>query len=351
MTPKRTTRKAAPQFLRVSAFAQAVEGKDPKAVYVLCGAEPYLLAQARRTVRDHVLGDADPGMAMVELTGPEADAADVLDLLRTPPLLAAARRLVHVREADPFVSAARGLLERYLEHPAPTGSLALEVAKWNPQTKLAARVAEVGVVVQCEVDRPYQVPAWLQQEARRRSGKTLTSEAAHMLVDDLGLDLAALVSAIDSLALYCGPSKRIDAPDVDALVARGHHERVWDLCNAVAARDLPRALELLDAFWAERKTAPEIVGLIRVQVRQLTMAHALNRRMGIDAAMGAAGVPRFAFARVRQALDGFTGPQLAEAYQAMVDADLEAKTTRNDRLAMEMLIHRLCRPEPSATPA
>ena len=48
---------------------------------------------------------------------------------------------------------------------------------------------------------------------------------------------------------------------------------------------------------------------------------------------------------VRRALAGFSDSGPAAAYQALVDADLEAKTTRNDRLVMETLIQRLCLPQ------
>lgn len=146
------------------------------------------------------------------------------------------------------------------------------------------------------------------------------------------------------LDLYTGTASRIDTDDVDVLIARGHHERVWALCDAVAARRLPHAMALLDAFWAEGMAAPNIVGLLRVQLRQLARVRALGRHMSLDAAMARAGVPRGAASRLRRAVQAFSDAHLADAYQAMVDADLAAKTTRQDRLAMETLVHRLCSP-------
>jgi DNA polymerase III delta subunit len=166
-----------------------------------------------------------------------------------------------------------------------------------------------------------------------------------MLVEYLGLDFAALLAALDMLALYTEAGTVIDTPQVDALIARGHHERVWALCDAVAEGQIPRALELLDAFWAEGMVAPQIVGLLRPTMRQLVRTKAFSRRMALDAALSKAGVPYPAQARVRRALAAFSDDHLAAAYQALVDADLEAKTTPNDRLAMETMVHRLCLPQ------
>jgi DNA polymerase-3 subunit delta len=348
--------------IRLSEFLKHPEAA-PKPIYVLLGSDPYLLDQGRRAVRRQVLADADPGMALLELGGEEAVLADVLDALRTPPFLAP-RRLVSIREAEKFLGQKGGggedegaespaadgkkvreALLRYLEAPAPTGSLCLEVASWNESTSLAKRVAAVGCVICCEVTEPGTLPGWLQRETRSRYHKTLTYAAAQMLLEYLGTDMAALLAALDALALFTESATAIDAPDVDSVIARGHHDRVWALSDAVAERRIPRALELLDAFWAEGMVAPQIVGLLRSTFRQLIRTKALARRMSLDAAMAQANVFYGAQDRVRRALAAFSVEHLAGAYQALVDTDLEAKTTPNDRLAMETLVHRLCRPE------
>lgn len=362
--------------IRLSEFLKHPEAA-PKPIYVLLGTDPYLLDQGRRAVRKQTIADADPGMALLELGGEEAVLADVLDALRTPPFLAP-RRLVSIREAEKFLgqkgggeedgaespaadpssrlgvalSASKGdgqkvreALLRYLEAPSSTGSLCLEVGSWNESTNLAKRAAAVGGVIRCEITDPNVLPGWLQRETRERYHKTLTYAAAQMLLDYLGTDMAALLAALDALALFTESATAIDAPDVDNVIARGHHERVWALSDAVAEQQIPRALELLDAFWAEGMVAPQIVGLLRSSLRQLIRTKALARRMSLDVAMAQANVFYGAQDRVRRALASFSDEHLASAYQALVDADLEAKTTPNDRLAMETLVHRLCRPE------
>jgi DNA polymerase-3 subunit delta len=330
---------------RVSDFSREKAPGDPLPVYVLRGTDPYLLDLGRQTVRRHVIGDADPGMAMMEVLGGEARVADVLDALRTPTLVSP-RRLVVVRDADEFLDEhARELLLKYLQEPSKSGSLCLEVTSWNSSYLLSKRVAEIGVVVACEPHETGKIPAWLQGQATERTGKSLTFGAAQMLLEHLGTDFASLLHAVDMLGLYAGPATTIDTPDVDALIARGHHERVWDLCDAVAGRNLARSLELLEAFWSEGMVAPQFIGLLRATFRQLLRVRGFLHRASLDEAMMRAGVPYPARDRVRQALRGFSEANLADAYQALVQADLQAKTTPNDRLAMEMLIHRLANPE------
>ncbi|MFO8014525.1 MAG: DNA polymerase III subunit delta [Phycisphaerae bacterium] len=329
---------------RLSDFLKHKGRAEPLPVYVLRGTDPYLMEKGRAAVRERAIGDADPGLALAEFDGAEAGLADVLDAVRTLPFLAD-RRLVLIRNAEAFLNAGtRPPLEKYLEEPSPTGVLCLEVGSWNRSTRLARKVTEVGLVVACEADKPNKIPPWLRGEAKQAYGKALTFEAARMLQTFLGDDFAALTHALDALALYVGDAETIEATHVDALVARGHHERVWDLCDAVADGRVARALELLDIFWTEGMAAPQIVGLLRPTYRQLIRVRALAEQMGLEAAMDRARVHRAAFDRVRRAVDRFSADDLADAYQALVDADLAAKTRPDDRMAMETLIHRLSHP-------
>ena len=350
-----------PAGMKLSEFEKE-KSPQPRPVYVLVGADPYLLDQGRRRVRKIVLGDADPGLALLEAIGAEAVLADVLDALRTPGMLAP-RRLVEIREAEGFLKEGAGAGEnvrngenpreanvreallKYFEAPSPTGTLVLEVASWNSNLRLARRIAEIGLVILCQTSDVSAIPRWLQKQSKDRYKKTISYAATQMLLEYLGDNYASLLSALDVLALHAGDSETLDTPDVDALVARGHHERVWDFCDAVAARQVPRAMELLDAFWADGMVAPQVVGLLRNTFRQLLRAKALARRLGLDAAMDKAGVWWQARDRVRRALAAFSDDQLADAYQALVDADLEAKSSPSDRLAMETLLHRLCMAE------
>jgi DNA polymerase-3 subunit delta len=338
-------RKGGSAAVRLGDFMKTAGGAPPRSVYVLRGTDPYLLNQARTTIRAQVLGDADPDLALLEATGADAVLADVLGALRTLPFLAP-RRLVVVREADPFVAAAREALERYLEAPSPTGSLCLEVAEWNETTRLARRVADpgVGALIACEVV-PELLPTWLQRQARKVYAKQLTRAGVELLIESLGHDMAPLLAAVEALALYAGDAPAIDAREVDALVARGNHEQIWALCEAVAQRRAPRALELLDAFQADGMEAPQLIGLLRKEFRNFLHVRALARRMSIDAAMNQAGVKFPAFARTRAAVASFSDEHLADAYQALVDADLDSKSGADPRLAMEGLVHRLCDPD------
>src|SRR5262249_23135164 len=113
-------------------------------LYVLYGDEPLLKRLVREAVRKLVLGADDDGLAISSHAGDGPPWASVLDDLRTRPFLSP-RRLVIVEDADPFVSAERSRLEKYvadLDNAPATGVLVLDVQSWASNTKLAKAVPD-----------------------------------------------------------------------------------------------------------------------------------------------------------------------------------------------------------------
>jgi len=116
---KRSGKKKSAHERRLSDYLKHKGRDEPFPVYVLRGTDPFLLEKGRAAVRDRTIGDADPGLAVAEFDGPEAQAAEVLDALRTLPFLAE-RRLVILREADDFLNKTTRPL---LHTPDPKGTL------------------------------------------------------------------------------------------------------------------------------------------------------------------------------------------------------------------------------------
>ena len=52
-----------------------------------------------------------------------------------------------VKEADSFVSANRGALEKYFDKPSPTGILVMTVGSWAKTTKLAKKLSKAGKLI------------------------------------------------------------------------------------------------------------------------------------------------------------------------------------------------------------
>ncbi|HUW81279.1 MAG TPA: DNA polymerase III subunit delta [Phycisphaerae bacterium] len=225
-------------------------------VFVLHGKDDYLQRMHLQQVVRRVVGDDDQHMALTQFDGPEAALADVLDELRTLPLLAE-RRVVIVRQADPFIKNHRAALEQYLAAPSPTGVLVLLCDSWPSNTRLARRVPQVGEAIECETPPRRRLASWLVNYAAQHCQKKLQPPTAQKLVDLIGDDsLGKLCGEIDKLATYVGDAVQITDNDVEELVGHHRQEKVFGIIDAAERRDLAQAMELWQQVLASDRDAP-----------------------------------------------------------------------------------------------
>ena len=109
----------------------------------------------------------------------------------------------------------------------------------------------------------------------RAHGKTIGLPAAEALVSRAGEQSRMLDNELKRLSqMVEGPE--ITLADVERLVMRTAEVKPWDFLNAVSARDLPRALELL-ALQPDRSEV-RLFSLLVTRLRELITAKALDAR-------------------------------------------------------------------------
>ncbi|HUS47947.1 MAG TPA: DNA polymerase III subunit delta [Phycisphaerae bacterium] len=293
------------------ASPQAGSAQSIRPVYVLHGQDEYLRDFHRRQIVARALGDCDPQLGVTVFDG-DAELTEVFDELRTPALMAP-HRVVIVRNADKFVSTNRQALERYLDKPCPAASLVLVVGAWNRTHRLPKLVSKVGEAIDCSSKAVSNLPKWLDDAAWRR-GKRLDRQAAQMLQEHVGHDLAALDAELEKLAAFVGQRQTISIEDVNELTAATAEPGDFALQNAIAAGRLPAALEALDGMMTRRGEEFRALGGIAWHLRT-----AARRRTGGRS--------------IRKLHDGF---------RRVMAADLAMKSGADPRTVMQQLVVALC---------
>lgn len=280
-----------PTTPRTGATGANASGDSP--MYVLFGAEGFLRGEAQRGLIRRLGGggitEFDASLLRVRKTEDGKDAepddddeepakgapdlvADIFDAVRTADLFAS-RNIVLVRSADGFVSAARAMLERYLDAPAPGSVLILECRSFASNTKLYKRVAAFGAAIACEPLKGAAVTDWAEKRVAQAYGKKIESSAARVLADLVGADLGRLDSELSKLAAYVGARPRIERADVEELVGSSRIELVFGVTDALARGDAGKALDLWDRVLANDRDAPyKAVGGLAYGVRRLAEA-------------------------------------------------------------------------------
>lgn len=240
-----------------------------KPIHLLLGDATPLLVRATDALIQEALSGGPASFNLSTHSGDEA-SPEVLDLARTPPMMGG-NRVVVIRRIDEAKAELIAALAHYAEHPNPTTVLVLTGATL-PNVKGARRlnalVKKVGVVRR--FDASGQPPIDFALQAARERGCELDRRAASLLVELAGRDLGRIELEVDKLATWVGGKGTIGVDAVEEVSSMVAEAVVWEVTDAIVARDADRALAtVVRLLETERGASHRMLALVTWQVRQL----------------------------------------------------------------------------------
>lgn len=268
--------------------------------------------------------------------------AGVIDDLRTLPFLAD-RRIVVIRNADPFVNAAREPLERYAAAPAATGMLILECRTFLKTTRLAKAITACGGIMHEHKQRKDWELAKFAAEVAARLGKQFAPGAAEQLAQLVGNESGILAGEVEKLCIYTGDATTVTAQHVSDLVGQTREEKIFAAADAAALGRLGKALALWQQTLAtDRAATYRAVGGLAASLRRYLAAHEL-RAAGADTSAVVGKL--MMWGRPREAdllLHNQTPRRLRQALAALADLDAQVKDgARSIERGVEVFLTRL----------
>lgn len=315
-----------------------------KPVYVLVGAERFLIDRAVGMLRRAVVDEATAGFNEDSFHGRGLAGGTVVSAASTLPMMAQAR-FVLVRDAGSIAAAEQEAVARYIANPNPSTCLILVADKLDGRGKLAKAAKKAKVFVDAKPLKGGAVRQFATAEAKAR-GHRLASDAAAALLDALGEDLAALGDAMERLSLFVGAGQPIDLAAVEACVTRVRTESVWALVDSVSLRNAPGALRAAASLLADREPPLRILALVARQLRMVArMRQALAEGLRGPEAARAAGAPPFKSRDLTEAARRFRLADLGAAFEVIAATDLALKgSKRPGETVLQEALLQLCRP-------
>lgn len=337
-------------------------------IVVLHGDESFLAGRVLGLVRDRLVPDEeDRDWAWREFAGDQPlDPRDVLDEAATIPLFATATRAAVVRQADPFVTASREILERIAGTTrGRRGLVILEVRTFPATTRLAKAAMKNGLVIETTVGPKRDLAAWVRKWAKARHGLTLAAPTAEALLErlagNLGLVDQALVRLLAAMP-EADRAKPVPPEAIDSFAATPGERPAWDMIDAAASGDTPGALaelaEILEAGENPIALAAQASAVLRklaTAARLLALPGNGGRPAGIEQALREAGVAAWpkALARAKESLSHLGNARARRLPIWLRDLDLalkgEASRGLRSRLALERLFCRMANESQTAT--
>jgi DNA polymerase III subunit delta len=355
----------------------AVAGQGAlKPGYVLAGDEIFLLDRCRAAIvkafvppdlRDFCLSDLD-------LSG--TSIFEVLDRAQTPSLMAPFQvifvrnvRQLYTRGAKKDEFAA---LDRYFRSPNPQALLVfiadflripsdarrMDMDDKNRYERLSETLGEHCGMVELARVGEEDAMRWAVATAQD-AGLRLEPDAARELVDALGSDMMLVSSELEKLLLYALGRGKITLGDVETMVLGAKQRSLYELTEAISARDRVRALALLHGLLNSSDAGEDsAIGHLYMLARTFRqMLVILEKNVRDSRAIWQAlwqgfRIPPFAADDlIRQARRYKSRRDLTRALRLIARADLELRSSPPDkRLVLERLIYELAsEPRPATS--
>ena len=327
-------------------FLEQIGKSAPLPVYVVHGDEDFLKRQVVAALKAHVLGDGDEAFGLSCHPGDKAAWADVHGELLTLPFLSP-RRLVVIDNAEPFVTAYRQHLEKYVPAPSASSVLVLDVKSWASNTRLYKLIGTGAI--SCKALAGQKLADWCRQWASAQHKKQLLVPAAHLLVDLVGADMGLLAQEIAKLAVYAGEAARIAPEDVDRLVGNSRAESTFEIFALIGTGDAAGALAFLDRLLGQGEDPMRLLGAFGWQLRRLAQAGRVAGT-GTPIAAALAQVGLFRAREAEQQLRHLGRRRLDRVFDWLLEVDLGMKggSQLPPRTLLERLVIRLALPNPPA---
>lgn len=258
-------------------IAAEIEARRFAPVYLLMGEESYFIDRIADLLGTTILGEAERAFNQITVYGRDSEAGQVINLCRQMPMMGSCQ-VVIVREAQQL----RGLdkLALYTQKPSPTSVLVICHKEKNADKRSAfyKGCAANGTVLESVRPRDYEIAAWLQQFIRGK-GFAIDPKALSMLTDHLGTDIAKIANELQKLTVSLPEgTKRISDADIEANIGISKDFNNFELCKAVMAKDMARALMIAGHFARNPKDNPLLVTVMALfgQFKQLFIVNYLR---------------------------------------------------------------------------
>lgn len=225
-----------------------------KPVYWLEGEEEYYIDRAVEYAEHHILNESESSFNLTVFYGRDANWADVVNACRRYPMFAE-RQVVVLKEAQHMRDIEK--LESYVNNPllSTVFVVSYKDKKVDGRTKFAKTLKEKGVLVSTKKMYDNQLPEWTQ-ELIQSKGLSITPKGLALLVDHIGNDLSRIANEIDKLSVNLGKRKGITEEDIEEFIGVSKDFNVFELQGALAKKDLPKAIRIIQYFEANPKAAP-----------------------------------------------------------------------------------------------
>jgi DNA polymerase-3 subunit delta len=350
-------------FAQTDRFLSDIQARKLRPAYVFVGDETFFRKRCREAILEYLVPTDLRDFSLFEYDLGETDISEVLDRARTPSLMAPFQ-VFFVRGVKALYGRGSneeklGAIEEYCKNPNPDALLIfvadhisipadarrIEMNDRDRYQRIRETLGEFCGIIELARVEEGEAVRWLSEFSNTR-GVKIDADAARELVDALGADMMMISNELEKLILYVGEKKRITLGDVETMVLAAKQRSLYELTDAISAKDPVRALEMLDGILSTGDGDEAAIGHLYMLAKTFRQMLVINERNVRDTRMLWAAlwqgfrVPPFAAEDIiKQARRYKSKRELTRAIRLIAKTDLALRSNPpSKRLVLEKLI-------------
>lgn len=228
--------------------------KKYKPVYWLQGEEEYYIDQLVNYAEHQLLTTAEAEFNLTVFYGRDADWTAVLNACKRYPMFAE-KQVVLIKEAQHMKEIEK--LESYITSPLSSTIfiVAYKGKSLDKRTKLHKLILTDAELFNSEKIKEYKIQEWITELVQSK-GYSIQPKCVALLEEHIGNDLNRIANEIDKLSLNMAGKKKIEEDDIEKYIGISKEYNVFELQDAIAKKDLVKAIKIINYFESNPKAVP-----------------------------------------------------------------------------------------------
>lgn len=326
-----------------------LKGGRFRPIYVLYGKDRFRLQQFIEALTDAMFTAEERELGIVKFDTADTSIDEAVLEAETLPFFVQ-RKLIVIRDAAVLASGGKEnskvehkpeKLLQYMEYPSETSVIvfAVHAEKLDERRKLVKTLKDRNSLVSFPELDAAQLKQWMIKRAAEQN-RTMTAEAAELLLVRAGAGMQQLAQEVDKLCLHAGSGGSIDVEQASLLTAATVEEDVFALVDAIAELRIDRAIRLYRELLIRREEPIKIAALIArqlrimLQIKELEQHHYSPQQMA-----GQLGLHPYAVKLAADKSRKFQTVRLGKLLASLAELDYQMKTGAIDKtLGLELYL-------------
>lgn len=335
-------------YMSVDVLKKDIKSKELKNLYLFYGQEEFLKKYYLESIEKAIVENDLSSMNKLVLEG-KFEMSKIEEACETMPVFSE-KKLVIVKNSGLFKSAkdgskqqsARDSIINYLKNLPSYTVLVFYEEEIDKRFKTVDVVKKNGLVVEFPFQKPAELVKWAIKAINTHKKEISFADASY-LIELCEQGMTEILNEVNKLVMFVGERTKITVQDIEKVCTKSVKSRIFDLTDAVAEKNLDKALKLLNDMIILREPLPKILFMLTRQLRHVLEMKLLTLEgMSVKEACTKIGITPYAGGKVSSQAKSFSTDQLKEGIKEAFELDLAIKTGRiNDRVAAELLINKL----------